>query len=136
MTVQLTREKMDVLVHLCKEVSAAKQLSIRNFAVLIGKMVASAPGVEFAPIYYRGLEKEKSRQLTLHKGDFDAQMTSENKSDIQSWIDNVHSAFKFISHGAPKILLYTDSSLLGWGAFNETSGLRTRGLQWSAEEKD
>ena len=47
----------------------------------------------------------------------------------------METSYKLINHGTPQIVLYTDSSLLGWGAFNETSGLRTGG-QWSAAEKE
>ena len=88
-------------------------------------------------MYYRGLEKEKTRQLRLNKGDFDASLilTDDNKSDIQWWLDNLETSYELINHGTPQIVLYTDSSLLGWGAFNETSGLRTGG-QWSAAEKE
>ena len=88
-------------------------------------------------MYYRGLEKEKTRQLKLNKGDFDASLilNDDNKSDIQWWLDNLETSYKLINHGTPQIVLYTDSSFLGWGAFNETSGLRTGG-QWSAAEKE
>ena len=137
MTVKLTPEKIDTLIHMCNKVLKATRMSIRDFAVLIGKMVASPPGVEFAPMYYRGLEKEKTRQLRLNKGDFDASLilTDDNKSDIQWWLDNLETSYKLINHGTPQIVLYTDSSLLGSGAFNETSWLRTGG-QWSAAEKE
>ena len=78
------------------KVLKATRMSIRDFAVLIGKMVASAPGVEFAPMYCRGLEKEKTRQLRLNKGDFDASLilTDDNKSDIQWWLDNLETSYK------------------------------------------
>ena len=46
LTVKLTPEKIDTLIHMCNKVLKATRMSIRDFAVLIGKMVASAPGVE------------------------------------------------------------------------------------------
>ena len=40
MTVKLTPEKIDTLIHMCNKVLKATRMSIRDFAVLIGKMVA------------------------------------------------------------------------------------------------
>ncbi|MEW8542136.1 MAG: reverse transcriptase domain-containing protein [Candidatus Thiodiazotropha sp.] len=137
MTIRITKEKADILRAMCIKILNSSKFTIREFAVLIGKMVASEPGVEYARIYFRGLEQEKTKQLRLNAGNFDAPMklTSSNRSDIQWWIDNIHSAFKWVSHGPPQTVLYTDSSLAGWGAVNETSGVSTGG-QWSASEKE
>lgn len=41
----------------------AKTITIRKFAQLIGKLVASEPGVSYAPLYYKTLEIEKDKAL-------------------------------------------------------------------------
>lgn len=41
----------------------ATRITIRKFAQLIGKCVASEPGVQFAPLYYKSLETERDVAL-------------------------------------------------------------------------
>lgn len=44
-------------------------------------------------------------------------MTSEAiKLELTWWIDNIGSSFSTISHFNPEMTIYTDASLLGWGA--------------------
>ena len=59
------------------------------------------------------------------------------KSHIQWWIDNLEVSFKLISHGIPNWEIYTDtdSSKTGWGAYDKTKDLRTRG-HWSIKEQE
>ena len=45
------------------------------------------------------------------------------------------SGYKVISHGQPQLVLYSDSSKKGWGAYNETENIRTGG-KWSATEQE
>ena len=40
----------------------------------MGKMVASEPGIQFAPLYYKELEHIKDRKLKELSGNFDAKM--------------------------------------------------------------
>ena len=72
MTIRLTTEKANTLRFMCIKLLNCVNFTIRDFAALIGKMVASEPGVEFARIYYRGLEKTKTKQLSFNAGNFDA----------------------------------------------------------------
>ena len=51
-------------------------ITIRKFAILIGKMVAAEPGVEHAPLFYKPLEKVKDTELRCHNGNFDRFMKS------------------------------------------------------------
>jgi hypothetical protein len=40
-----------------------REITIREFAQIVGKLVAAEPGVEYAPIYIKSLEIEKDRKL-------------------------------------------------------------------------
>ena len=112
-------------------------MTIRTFSQLIGKLVATQQGVEYAPLFYKPLEKVKEGELKKHGGNYNSFMTIPKKVHpvINWWIDNVDSSYKVISHGKPQLVLYSDSSKKGWGAYNETENIRTGG-KWSATEQE
>lgn len=136
MTIRLTDEKKHKIISLCKDILKKRKITIREFAQLIGKLVASEPGMEHASLHYKPLEKIKIKELKYNSGDYEATMyiSRDCQVAIQWWIDNLASSFKVISHGKPTKILFTDSSLSGWGAFDKTSDIKTGGL-WSSEER-
>ena len=137
MSVRLPVERCRDIIDLCHEVLDQKRITIRKFAKLIGKLVAAEPGIEYAPLYYKPLEKIKEYQLKCHRGNFDSFMTipAPIVPTIEWWIDNVSSSYKLISHGRPNMVLYSVASTKGWGAFNKTHDIRTGG-EWSTEEQN
>lgn len=72
----------------------------------------------YGPLYFRQIELEKSKSLKLKKGNFDAkmQLSAIVKKDLNWWNNNITSSFNHISRKSPTLILYTDSSLTGWGA--------------------
>ena len=68
MTIQLTREKTVGLKRDCETLlKSDKPKLIREVARVIGKIVANFPGVMYGPLYYRYLERDKSRALKYEK---------------------------------------------------------------------
>lgn len=136
MTVRLPPERCKAVIELCQEILNLKRVTIRTYSKLIGKLVAVEPGIEYAPLYYKPLEKLKEQQLKIHRGNFNSFMTIPNQivPTIEWWINNISSSYKLISHGPPVMVLYSDSSTKAWGAFNKTHDIRTGG-EWSAEEQ-
>ena len=59
MTERLTPEKKESIKSYCIELLEKQIFTIREIAKVIGKLVASFPGVMYGPLYYRQLEKEK-----------------------------------------------------------------------------
>ncbi len=55
MTVRLTPDRIKNFVELCMQISSKVVITIREFATVIGKMVAAEPGIEYAPLYYKRL---------------------------------------------------------------------------------
>ncbi|CAC5403252.1 unnamed protein product [Mytilus coruscus] len=92
-----------------------KEVTIREFAQVIGKLVATQPGVQFAPLYIKSLEITKDILLKCHYGNFDAKMilSDENTSDL-NWL--------------------RDSSSKAWGAVVQDTLLETKGF-WLYEEQ-
>ena len=137
MTIRLPDEKKAKIIKLCCDIIRQPQVTIRKFSRLIGKLVATEPGVEYAQLRYKPMERIKEKQLKLNNGNFDAFMriSSSCQHHIQWWIDNLEASFKLIAHGKPNKELFTDSSKTGWGAYDKTLDVHTGG-HWSAEEHE
>jgi len=108
-------------------------LSIEYVAQIIGYIVSSLPGVQFGALYYRWLEMEKAMALKLNKGNFKAMMSLSDhaKIELKWWLDNILTCYRNIVHAPITAIVYSDASLLGWGAaMNGTS----TGGRWSAQE--
>ena len=88
---------------------------IREVTSVIGRIVASFPGVMHGPLFYRQLEKDKCLGLQQAKGDFDADisLSQQAKCELQCWCDNVMTAHNVISHVEPQHQTTTDASPLG-----------------------
>jgi len=84
-------------------------------------MVASEPGVQCAQLFYKDLEIFKDNMLKRSCGNYDTkiQLTSEIKTTLQWWIQNIRISFKPIFRNDPDIVLYSDSSKTGWGGHTQ-----------------
>ena len=114
-----------------------KTITIRKFSKLIGILVATQLGLEFAPLFYEPMEKVKEHELKKHHRNYSSFMNipAQVIPAIQWWIDNVFSDYKYISHEASKLILYSNVSCEDWGAYNETNNIRTGG-NWSVAEQE
>ena len=135
MTVKLPIEKREKIVDLCDTLLNGESFTIRFVSKVIGTLVASLPAVEYGPLYYRYLEHGKIVALKRSAGNFDAYMTinPEANSELQWWLDNAHTCYKYINIPSPSLIITTDASLLGWGAvFNDCS----TGGRWTEKESN
>ena len=133
MTVTLSPVKAANIKQDCKNLLAKEQPTIREVAAVIGKRVASCPGVHMGPLFFRQLENEKTASLKLQYSNFDAKMvlSATARSGLQWWVKNIERASKPISQGNPSYSLYTDASLLGWGAVSQD---HSSGGHWAPDE--
>lgn len=78
---------------MCQQILASQSIVIRQLAHVIGKLVASELGVQFAPLYYKSLEIEKDRLLKQNFGDYEARVSLSPDAliTIQWWVDNVNN---------------------------------------------
>ena len=111
----------------------SKPPTIREVAKVIGKIVASFPGVMHGPLYYRALEKSKTQALREAKGNFEATMSlsKDAKIELHWWESNVETSFQTLSQDEPEHVITTDASLSGWGA--EYKRMFTGGM-WTKSE--
>lgn len=137
MSVSLTQDRADSIREKCLEVLNLHKIAIRQFAQLIGKLVSSEPGVRYPHLFYKSLEIEKDKHLKANAGDFEAKIviSDKNKETIAWWIDNVERFPRSINVSKPLLVIKTDSSMTGWGVFNENNGDCYQG-EWLDEDKE
>ena len=117
MIVYLPEETKLKIKNECMSLQNQNEASIRVVARVVGLLVSTFSAVEFGPLHYRELEKEKILALKISKGNFDASMLITNgmKTELQWWITNLPCQIRKISHGNPEFEIVTDASLSGWG---------------------
>lgn len=91
MRIKLTERKAIDIIEMCSKFIKKRQITIRDFAKLIGKLIASQPGVDYAPLYIKTLEISKDYWLKKNKGNFDTYMplSGDNIVDLTWWVNNV-----------------------------------------------
>ena len=138
----IQKRKQDIIDCIQKVTTTSSSVRIRDVCRLIGLFVAAEPGVQYAFLHYRHLEREKSQALRERKGNYNAKMSLSRRalSDIQWWNDNISSISKPLTFPDPSVHLYSDSSLTGWGAWITDGSAHSRSLlqthgSWSAEQQ-
>lgn len=133
MLVRPTPEKAQKLKSACKKLLTKPELTVQELAEVIGIIVSNFPGVEFGPLFYRGLERDKSLALKHSKGNFSSklQLSPDAIAELKWWCENIESATKRVTYGNPDIIITTDASTLGWGAVLDNQSI---GGQWTQSE--
>ena len=108
-------------------------VTTQELAQLIGRMVSNFPAVEYGPLHYRNLERDKTSALRKNHGNYLGKLELSPKCaiDINWWIDNIDCAYKEVSHGNPNVIITTDASKKGWGAVYNNQSI---GGQWTQLE--
>lgn len=133
MIVTLPKLKVQQMVSCCLKLHNKTKATIREVASAIGYMVSSFSAVEYGPLHYRTVEREKIDALKLTKGNFEAYMhvTDPMKHELLWWIANLHCQKRHLDHGNPVLSVTTDASLDGWGAVCNDNHI---GGRWTPEE--
>ena len=118
MTVSLTEKKKLAIQAFCAEVLSAEKNTIRCIAQLGGKFSSSFIAVPEGKLYFRNMDRDKTKALALNKGNFDKYMklSSQGIEDITWWYNNIMSSVSPILRENPSIVITTDASMKGWGA--------------------
>ena len=106
---------------------------ISEVAEVIGLIVSNFPGVQFGPLHYLSLERNKTHALITNKGDYKSRMTltSSLVAELTWWIENMPHSSRDITHPTPCMIIQTDTSTLGWGA---VYGDQEVGRRWTTLE--
>ena len=117
MTVSLTPAKIQKILSLCVTLLAREHAPIRQVAQLLGTFSSSFIAMPFGKLYYRSLERCKTKSLVISKGHFDKIMhvSKEAIQDILWWKHNIVGAYAPIVRENPSVVINTDASSFGWG---------------------
>lgn len=82
-------------------------VTTQELAQLIGTMVSNFPAVEYGPLHYRNLERDKTSALRKNQGNYLGKLELSPKcaTDINWWIDNIDCAYREVSHGNPNVII-------------------------------
>ena len=93
----------------------------------------SSPPIRQAALY--NLEKERTKALKLHQGNFNSKLDTLNSLAVQElhcWLQHIPKACRHIHLPKIDFAIYTDASELGWGATDGCFSIRER---WDANEQ-
>ena len=98
MTISMVPRKADMIKSKCHTlVQIQRSVQIREVASVVGLMVSDFSSVEYARLFYRSLENEKTNALKCNGWDLEGKMTlSLSKQDLLWWISNVYQYPKYL----------------------------------------
>ena len=86
MSVSPTTEKAEKVKFTCENILTKEEVTIREFAKVVGLLVFNLPGVQYGQLFYRQSDNLKTKVLKENKGNYEAKFSipKECKQDI-SW---------------------------------------------------
>lgn len=117
MTMKLPDKKSSNILKQINSIKNKKRVKIRQFARLIGSLVAACPAVPYGWLYTKKLERQKTLALIKSKGNFNKIMNiSVNlQEDFIWWIKNLEHAEISLTTPKYELEIFSDASLTGWG---------------------
>lgn len=120
-------------MHLLNKFSNLPKCSIREFAQLIGVLIAACPDIKYSWLYTKTFERQKFLALEKHQS-YEAKIKLDEVilPDIYWWENHIltaNNSMRLDDNFALEI--YTDASRMGWGAV--CNGNRANG-NWKKEE--
>ena len=134
MTITLTEERKEKFFDNCSSLlHSNKNITVRELAQTTGTLAAFT-SVRPGQLFYRHLENSKVESLRKAYGDFDkkAFISTEAKTELKWWKENIKSSFAPIKVQPMHYTIYSDASLEGWG---ETDGEIDMGGRWGGGMK-
>ena len=133
MTESPTEQKITKTIEACTKLKAKNKPLISEVAKVIGILVSNFPGVQYCPLHYRQLEKDKSSPLKTNTGNYNSQMRLSNGflQELDWWIQNMPTAKRELVVPTNNIVMQTDASKAGWGAVSQGEVI---GGRWTSTE--
>ncbi|XP_057339462.1 uncharacterized protein LOC130676967 [Microplitis mediator] len=134
MMVELPEDKRKALLDQINIFQHKKEVKIRDFAKLLGSLVACCQAVEYSLLHCRLFERAKITALNNSGGYFDAVMKLPGmiQEDWIWWKKALLNPCRKIRKNIYDRIIFSDASLSGWGAFCDKKG--AHGL-WNQEER-
>ena len=110
MTVTLTPERKEKILKTASCFCEKDSSTVRELAQFIGMVVAGFQGVKYGPLWYRGMEKDKTDALKQNNGNFDSvvRFSDEARTEMVWWKDIIRLSYNDIdsSHGEPDFIIF------------------------------
>ncbi len=135
LTLSLPTKKLEEIKSLCIKALSQSQLSLRDLARILGQFAWATPSIPFAQAHFRSLQSFFIKKAKSFNQDLSVKCILDQKAreDLNWWLSSLDSVNgKPISPRTPDIIIYSDASLKGWGAYS--SGRKARG-PWTSEQK-
>ena len=130
----LPNKKLQKIKNTAKLLLSSETVVIKLLASFIGLIMNAFHAVLEAPLHYRTLERDKCTGLGSSKDyEHKIKLSPLSRSQIRWWLDNDKKNGKPIRPEKPTVFIQTDSSFIGWGAFDVNSGVSTGG-KWTEAE--
>lgn len=131
--VSLPAEKQSKLIKEITKMLNCKRCKIRQFAQLVGSLIAACPAIEYGMLYTKEFERHKFLSLKNH-GDYEQYMSIPTylHSDLKWWVKAINSSIRQIRINDYHMEIFTDASTTGWGT---ACGNDTASGVWSQEER-
>jgi ribonuclease HI len=131
----LTDKKQSQILTKIQDLRLQTSISGRQLASILGKLAAASQSLLAAPLYYRRLQKIQAEVIKLNGERNYANeipMQGTVAQELDWWIQNFSSIKPApIAFPSTVMTIFTDSSMMGWGA--HANGLSIQG-RWSLEQ--
>lgn len=133
MTISLPIGKQEYIYTLVQKFLSLPRCTIKEFAHLIGVLIAACPAVGYSWMYTKMLEREKYLALIKCHNDYSAKFTPSPSivPDLLWWKNNIYHNSNQLAKPTFVLELFSDASRHGWGAF--CNNTRTGG-KWKEDE--
>ena len=118
MTVEINPKKSQIIIKKIKNFLGHKEPITRPLTSAIASCIFLFPALPLGKLHSRNLEKEKTKVLKLHQGNFNSNMGTLNSLAVQElhwWLQHMHKAYRHIHLSKIDFAIYTVASELNWG---------------------
>mgnify|MGYP001067850866 CR=1 FL=1 len=119
LTLTIPPNKSDSLREMVKTTLKLSMITIRNFSGVLGRLAATDSGNDRAKVLIKPLQRVKQTALTASYRDYEAVMklSMATKACLREWWSHLPLAKSVYAEVSPQVVVYTDSSKVGWGAY-------------------
>jgi len=131
--VTLTDSKRESIMKTCSNHIIKGYVRIRDFAQLLGTLIAACPAVPYGYLHTKVFEIEKLNRLKIKCNNFEEKikMTDSIKLELEWWIKTLPCAYSPVRFDTFEFEIYSDASMTGWGL--SCNDVNSHGF-WSPEE--
>ncbi|XP_066590898.1 uncharacterized protein [Prorops nasuta] len=117
MTIELPETKKFQIVSLLREMKNRKICTIREFARLVGCIIAACPAIQYGWLYSKKLERAKYLWLLRNNLEYSSSMIIplSLSTDLDWWEDKVLTSHNKIRRYEFELEIFSDASNSGWG---------------------